>query len=98
MCIRDRSNLIGIYAVLQNKTTQQVEEEFRGKGYGAFKPAVAEAIIETLKPIQDEYARYLKDKAQLEALMKQGAERAERIAVRTLNKAMKKVGFILRSY
>ncbi len=92
------SNLIGIYAVLQNKTTQQVEEEFRGKGYGAFKPAVAEAIIETLKPIQDEYARYLKDKAQLEALMKQGAERAERIAVRTLNKAMKKVGFILRSY
>lgn len=92
------SNLIGIYAVLKNKTTQQVEDEFRGKGYGAFKPAVAEAIIETLKPIQDEYARYLKDKAQLEALMKQGAERAERIAVRTLNKAMKKVGFVLRTY
>lgn len=92
------SNLIGIYAVLKNKTTQQVEDEFRGKGYGAFKPAVAEAIIETLKPIQDEYARYLKDKAQLEALMKQGAERAERIAIRTLNKAMKKVGFVLRTY
>ena len=92
------SNLIGIYAVLKNKTTQQVEDEFRGKGYGAFKPAVAETIIETLKPIQDEYARYLKDKAQLEALMKQGAERAERIAARTLNKAMKKVGFVLRTY
>ena len=80
------SNLIGIYSVLTEKTTQQVEEEFAGKGYGAFKPAVAETIVETLKPIQDKYQAYLSDKAQLEALMKDGAEKAAAIARRTLRK------------
>ena len=87
------SNLIGIYSVLTEKTTQQVEEEFAGKGYGAFKPAVAEAVVETLKPIQDRYQAYLSDKAQLEALMKDGAEIAAAIARRTLRKVYKKIGF-----
>ncbi len=87
------SNLIGIYSVLTNKTTEQVEQEFAGKGYGAFKPAVAEAVVETLKPIQEKYKTYLADKAQLETLMKQGAEKAESIARRTLRKAYKKIGF-----
>lgn len=87
------SNLIGIYSVLTEKTTQQVEEEFAGKGYGAFKPAVAEAVVETLKPIQDRYQAYLSDKAQLEALMKDGAEKAAAIARRTLRKVYKKIGF-----
>ena len=87
------SNLIGIYSVLTEKTTQQVEEEFAGKGYGAFKPAVAETIVETLKPIQDKYQAYLSDKAQLEALMKDGAEKAAAIARRTLRKVYKKIGF-----
>ncbi len=87
------SNLIGIYSVLTNKTTKQVEEEFAGKGYGAFKPAVAEAVVETLKPIQDRYQTYLSDKAQLEACMKDGAEKAEAIARKTLRKVYKKIGF-----
>ena len=87
------SNLIGIYSVLTEKTTQQVEEEFAGKGYGAFKPAVAETIVETLKPIQDKYQAYLSDKAQLEALMTDGAEQAAEIARRTLRKVYKKIGF-----
>ena len=87
------SNLIGIYSVLTEKTTQQVEEEFAGKGYGAFKPAVAEAVVETLKPIQDRYQAYLSDKAQLEALMKDGAEKAAAIARRTLRQVYKKIGF-----
>ena len=87
------SNLIGIYSVLTEKTTQQVEEEFAGKGYGAFKPAVAETIVETLKPIQDKYQAYLSDKAQLEALMKDRAEKAAAIASSTLRKVYKKIGF-----
>ena len=78
---------------MTNKTTEQVEQEFAGKGYGAFKPAVAEAVVETLKPIQEKYKTYLADKAQLETLMKQGAEKAESIARRTLRKAYKKIGF-----
>ena len=80
------SNLIGIYSVLTDKTPQQVEEEFVGKGYGAFKPVVAEAVVETLKPIQDRYQAFLSDKAQLEALMKEGADKAAAIARRTLRK------------
>ena len=87
------SNLIGIYSVLTEKTTQQVDEEFAGKGYGAFKPAVAEAVVETLKPSQDKYQAYLSDKAQLEALMKDGAEKAAAIARRTPRKVYKKIGF-----
>lgn len=87
------SNLIGIYAVLTGKTPEQVEQEFVGKGYGAFKPAVAEAVVETLRPIQTDYQTYLSDKAQLEALMKQGAEKAGAIARRTLRKVYKKIGF-----
>ena len=51
------SNLIGIYSVLTEKTTQQVEEEFAGKGYGAFKPAVAEAVVETLNPFRIDIRR-----------------------------------------
>lgn len=87
------SNLIGIYSVLTDKTPRQVEEEFAGKGYGAFKPAVAEAVVETLKPIQDRYQAFLADKAQLEALMKDGADKAAVIARRTLRKVYKKIGF-----
>lgn len=87
------SNLIGIYAVLTGQTPEQVQQAFAGKGYGAFKPAVVEAVVETLRPIQDDYKTYLADKAQLEALMRQGAEKAGAIARRTLRKVYKKIGF-----
>ena len=63
-------------------------------GYGDFKTAVAEAVIEELRPIQQRFDEYMKDKAQLEALMKQGAERASAVAGRTLFKAKKKMGFV----
>ena len=67
-----------------------------GKGYGELKAEVTEAAVSTLAPIQQDFKRYLADKAFLEETWRQGAERASRIAERTLSKAMKKIGFIPR--
>ena len=67
-----------------------------GQGYGAFKPAVGDAVAEALRPIREETERLLSDKGQLEALYRQGAEKAAGLAVRTLRKVHKKVGFVPR--
>lgn len=87
------SNLMEIYSACTGKSNEQIELEFEGKGYGDFKLAVAEAVVEELRPLQTEYAKLIKDKAYLEACAKSGAERASRIADRTVRKCMKKVGF-----
>ena len=89
------NNLIGIYSAVTGKTPEQIANEFEGQGYGVFKPAVAEAVIEELRPIRESFDYYMKDKKQLEEIFKAGAERAERIANRTVGKAMKKIGFVL---
>jgi tryptophanyl-tRNA synthetase len=89
------NNLMEIYGAVTGKTMAEIETEFAGKGYGDFKTAVGEAVAATLKPIQERLATYLADKAQLEALMREGAERAYRISSRTLDKAKKKMGLLL---
>ena len=78
------------------KTFEEIEAEFDGKGYGAFKPAVGEAVVETLRPIREESERLLKDKAYLESVYKAGAEKASYIANKTLRKVYKKVGFVAK--
>ncbi len=88
------NNLIGIYSTVTGKTVAEVEAEFEGKGYGDFKLAVGEAVVEELRPIRENYQRLIKDKAELERLYKEGAVNAQRIANRTLGKVMRKVGFI----
>ncbi len=90
------SNLIDIYAAVTGTTPEAVENEFAGKGYGVFKPAVGEAVVEALRPIREETERLLNDKAALEALYRQGAEKAQAIAYKTLRKVHKKVGFAAR--
>ena len=90
------SNLIDIYAAVTGATPEAVENEFAGKGYGVFKPAVGEAVVEALRPIREETERLLNDKAALEALYRQGAEKAQAIAYKTLRKVYKKVGFAAR--
>ncbi len=89
------SNLMNIYSTVTGKTFEEIEKEFEGKGYGVFKPAVGEAVIETLRPIREEASRIMKDKAYLESVYKDGAERASRVANKTLMKVYKKVGFVL---
>ena len=88
------ANLMNIYSAVTGKSYDQIEQEFDGKGYGAFKPAVGEAVIETLRPIREEAARILKDKAYLESVYRAGAEKASYVANKTLRKVYKKVGFV----
>ncbi|MBQ7007118.1 MAG: tryptophan--tRNA ligase [Oscillospiraceae bacterium] len=87
------SNLMGIYSVMTGKTMADIEKEFDGQGYGTFKTAVAESVITTLGPVQDEYNRILADKAYLEATLKDGAQKAQYVANKLVNKVYRKVGF-----
>ena len=74
------ANLIEILAVARAITPEQVETEFDGQGYGAFKEAVAEAVIELLAPVGERYRELRADDARLEAVLADGAERARAIA------------------
>ena len=86
-------NLIDIYATCMNKTPQEVEKEFEGKGYGDFKMAVGEAVISVLKPLQDRCAELTKDKEYIDKIIKMNGEKAQYVANKTLRKVQKKVGF-----
>jgi tryptophanyl-tRNA synthetase len=90
------SNLMTIYSAVTGKTFDEIETEFAGCGYGKFKPAVGEAVVETLRPIREETQRLLKDKAYLESVYRDGAQKAGYVAEKTLRKVYKKVGFLPR--
>lgn len=90
------SNLLTIYAAFTDKSIEEAEKEFDGKGYGEFKLKVGEAVADTVEPIRLEKDRLLSDKAYLDDVLKNGAERAERLACRTLSKVYKKVGLVPR--
>ncbi len=89
------NNLIDIYSCVTGKTMEEIEREFEGKGYGEFKPAVAEAVISELRPIQEEFRRLMEDKAYLEKCYSENAPRAQHIARKTLQKVMKKIGYVI---
>ena len=86
------SNLMSILSALTGQSLDTIAADFAGKGYGAFKDAVADAVIATLAPIQQNYEKLSADKAYLESVMHSGAERASALAMRTLRKVHKKVG------
>ena len=90
------SNLMSIYSAITGESYEQIEREFDGKGYGVFKPAVGEAVVEALRPIREEATRLMQDKSYLDDMCRDGAERAARIANRTLRKVYKKVGLVAR--
>ncbi len=87
-------NLMSIYGACTGKSFDEIEAEFDGRGYGDFKKSVAEAVVETLRPIQEKYADLMKNKDYLKQVYKSGAERASRVANKTLAKVYRKVGFI----
>lgn len=88
------ANLMSIYSAVTDKTFEEIETEFAGCGYGKFKPAVGDAVVETLRPIREEASRILADKAYLESVYRKGAEKAAYVAAKTLRKVYKKVGFV----
>ena len=90
------SNLLTIYCAATGKTIEQAEAEFADQGYGVFKPAVGEAVVELVRPIREKTEQLLGDKAYLESIYKEGAERASYLANKTLRKVYKKVGFVAR--
>ena len=87
------TNLMSIYAAFTGRTFGQIEDEFAGRGYGDFKTAVADAVIAALSPIQAEQKRLLADKAYLHGILAEGAQKAARLANKTLAKVYKKTGF-----
>ena len=90
------NNLMTIYSCFTDKTREEIEREFEGKGYGDFKTAVGEVCADALAPVQARFAELLADKAGLEAQMKKGADEAAYYARKTLSKVQKKLGFVPR--
>ncbi len=86
------SNLMDIYGCVTNKSHEEIENEFAGKGYGDFKLAVGEAVADELTPLQKRYETLIKDKAYIEGCIKENDDKARYIANKTLRKARKKVG------
>ncbi|MBN8869222.1 MAG: tryptophan--tRNA ligase [Solirubrobacterales bacterium] len=78
------ANLIGIYAVATGKAEDEVEAEFEGAGYGDFKKALADAVVEYLKPVRERYPEIREDEAGLERILAEGAAKARALASETL--------------
>lgn len=88
------NNLMTIYSIVTGKELDAIEREFDGKGYGDFKLAVGEAVAEHLRPVREDHARLMQDKAYLEQCYTDGAKKAAHFAQRTLDKVYHKVGFV----
>ncbi len=89
------NNLISIMSAVTGKKQEEIVSDYAGQGYGTFKSDVAEAVVETIRPIRTEYDRIIADKEYLKGIYRSGAEAAHRIADRTLKKVYKKVGFVI---
>jgi tryptophanyl-tRNA synthetase len=87
------TNLIDILAVARGSGQDEVEREFEGAGYGDFKKAVAEAVVELLAPVQERYAELRPDEAALEAVLAAGAEKARALAAPTLADVRERMGY-----
>lgn len=87
------NNLMNIYSAVTGKTTGEIEAEFDGKGYGDFKLAVGEVVADELGKLQAEFKRYYDDKAYINGILIEGAEKAGYVARKTLSKVCRKVGF-----
>ena len=88
------SNLMQIYSVITNKSMDEIEKEFENSGYGDFKMAVANSVVERLKPVQEKYKELLENKEYLEAIYKKGAENARALASKTLKDVKDRIGII----
>ena len=88
------SNLMEIYSIITGKTFEEIEKEFEGSGYGIFKVAVAEAIIKELEPFHNKYNELMANPEYLEEIYNKGAEKARRVASKTVESVYEKIGLI----
>ncbi len=89
------SNLITLYHIATNKSIETIEDEFAGRGYGEFKKAVGEALVEFLEPFRTRYNEIRPNEPYLLDVLRKGAEQARRVANKTLQKVYKKIGFVI---
>lgn len=89
------NNLLSIYCSVTGKTVNEAEAEFEGKGYGDFKKAVAEVVIDELRPVQKKYNELIENKDYLDKIIADGALKANEMAQKTLKDVYEKVGFIV---
>jgi tryptophanyl-tRNA synthetase len=87
------TNLIDVLAVARGVDQSEIEREFEGAGYGDFKKAVAEGVVELLAPVRDRYAELRPDEVALEAILAAGAEKARAIASPTVAEVRERMGF-----
>ena len=86
-------NLIDIYSACSGKTPDEVVREFDGRGYGELKLAVGESVVSVLKPLQERHAQLAKEKAYIDGIIKNNAEKAAYYANKTLSKVKRKIGY-----
>ncbi|MEO0623681.1 MAG: tryptophan--tRNA ligase [Pseudomonadota bacterium] len=90
----EAKNLVAIYAALTERTSAEIVGEFAGQGFGAFKPALAEVAVEKIAPIGEEIARLMADPAEIDRVLRDGADRANAIAAPVLDEASRAMGFL----
>ncbi len=88
----EAKNLVGIYAALSGISAQAVLDQFGGKGFGAFKPALAEVVVDKMAPISERLRGLLADPAEIDAVLRAGAEKANDIAAPVVKETKKIIG------
>jgi tryptophanyl-tRNA synthetase len=91
----EAKNLVTIFAALADRTPGDVLAEYEGKGFGAFKPALADLAVAKLGPIRDEMLRLLNDRGAIDAALEQGAEKARELAAPLLRQAQEAMGLVV---
>jgi tryptophanyl-tRNA synthetase len=89
----EADNLVGVFAALTDRTKAEVLAQYAGLGFGAFKPALAEAAVEALRPVTDAMRRYMDDPTEIDAVLRDGADRAAAIADPIVAQTKALVGF-----
>ena len=89
-------NLMDIYGATTGKTTEEIQKEVDGKGYGEFKLAVGEAVVSMLKPLQERMKELEADKSYIDSVIKANDEKAQYVSMKTLRKVQKKLGLTER--
>jgi tryptophanyl-tRNA synthetase len=90
----EAENLVGIYASLANLSVDQVLAEYGGKGWGVFKPALADLSVSVLAPIADEMKRLVSDRGEMDNILRDGAARARAFAQPIMDEIRSIVGFV----
>jgi tryptophanyl-tRNA synthetase len=90
----EADNLVGIYAALADKSKAEVLQEFGGKGFGAFKPALADLAVAVLGPVADRMRRLMADPGTIDAILRNGAGKAAALAEPIMDDVRRIVGFV----